>query len=105
MKIDLSGKRAVVSGSTAGIGFAIAAGLAGAGAAVVLNGRKEHSVREAVARLAGQIRGARVEGIAADLATADGAARFIDKIPAADILVNNLGIFDPKPFGEIPDSD
>jgi NAD(P)-dependent dehydrogenase (short-subunit alcohol dehydrogenase family) len=105
MKIDLSGKRAVVSGSTAGIGFAIAAGLAGAGAAVVLNGRKEHSVREAVARLAGQVRGARVEGVAADLATADGAARFIDKIPAADILVNNLGIFDPKPFGEIPDSD
>ena len=105
MKIDLSGKRAIVSGSTAGIGFAIAAGLAGAGAAVVLNGRKEHSVREAVSRLAGQVRGARVEGVAADLATADGAARFTDKIPAADILVNNLGIFDPKPFGEIPDSE
>jgi len=105
MKIDLSGKRAVVSGSTAGIGFAIAAGLAGAGAAVVLNGRQEHSVREAVARLAGQVRGARVEGVAADLATADGAARFIHKIPAAEILVNNLGIFDPKPFDEIPDSE
>jgi NAD(P)-dependent dehydrogenase (short-subunit alcohol dehydrogenase family) len=105
MKIDLSGKRAVVSGSTAGIGFANAAGLAAAGAAVVLNGRKEHSVREAVSRLAGQIKGARVEGVAADLATAAGVAHFTDRIPTADILVNNLGIFDPKPFGEIPDSE
>jgi len=105
MKIDLTGKRAIVSGSTAGIGFAIAAGLAAAGAAVVLNGRKEHGVREAVARLAGQVRGARVEGVAADLATAAGAAHFIDRAGSADILVNNLGIFDPKPFGEIPDAE
>ena len=105
MKIDLSGKRAVVSGSTAGIGFAIAAGLAGSGAAVVLNGRKEHGVREAVSRLAAKVKGARVEGIAADLATADGVTHFTDRVSNADILVNNLGIFDPKPFAEIPDAE
>ncbi len=90
MMIDLTGKRAIVSGSTAGIGFAIASGLAAAGAAVVLNGRKEHT---------------RVEGVAADLATAAGCSHFTDRIASADILVNNLGIFDPKPFGEIPDSE
>jgi NAD(P)-dependent dehydrogenase (short-subunit alcohol dehydrogenase family) len=105
MKIDLTGKRAIVSGSTAGIGFAIASGLAAAGATVVLSGRKEHSVHEAVSRLAGQVNGARIEGVAADLATAAGVAHFVDRVAAADILVNNLGIFEPKPFGEIPDAD
>ncbi len=105
MIIDLEGKRAVVSGSTAGIGYAIAHGLARAGASVVLNGRNEAGVEAAVARLRGEAPGVVVEGIAADLGTADGVEAFVAKAPAADILVNNLGIFEPKPFMEISDGD
>lgn len=105
MKIDLSNKRAVVTGSTLGIGFAIAEGLAECGASVVLNGRSEAAVAKAQERLAAQVPGARVEGVAADLATAAGVEKLIAQVPAADILVNNLGIFEPKPFEEIPDAD
>lgn len=105
MRIDLSGRRAVVSGSTAGIGFAIAKGLAAAGAAVVLNGRDETRVSEAVTRLRSDVPGADVTGIAADLGTAEGVAAFVAQVPEADILVNNLGIFDPKPFAEIADAE
>lgn len=105
MKIDLTGKRAVVTGSTAGIGFAIAKGLAATGATVILNGRKENSLRDAVARLAKEVAGAKVSGVVADLATAAGAAKFIAEAGEADILVNNMGIFEPKPFAEIPDAD
>lgn len=105
MKIDLSKHRAIVSGSTAGIGFAIGAGLAQAEAAVVLNGRSESSVTGAVQRLQNLVPGAKVDGIAADLGTADGIRQFIDQAGEADILVNNLGIFEPKPFGEISDED
>lgn len=105
MRIDLSGRRAVVSGSTAGIGFAIAKGLAAVGAVVVLNGRDEARVSEAVARLRGEVAGADVTGIAADLGTAKGVAAFVAQVPETDILVNNLGIFDPKPFADIADSE
>ena len=105
MNIDLAGKRAVVSGSTAGIGYAIARGLAGAGAYVILNGRTEGRVEEAVRRLKADVPNASAEGVAADLGNAEGAAAFIAKAPAADILVNNLGIFEPKPFLDIPDED
>lgn len=105
MKIDLSKHRAIVSGSAAGIGFAIGAGLAQAEAAVVLNGRSESSVKGAVQRLQNLVPGAKVDGIAADLGTADGIRHFIDQAGEADILVNNLGIFEPKPFGEISDED
>lgn len=105
MKIDLSGKHAVVTGSTGGIGHAIAKGLAASGASVVINGRTEARVKEAVARLKADVPSARIEGVAADLATADGAAAFIARVPQADILVNNLGIFEPKPFEDIPDAD
>lgn len=105
MKIDLTGKTAVVTGSTGGIGFAIASGLAGSGASVVLNGRGEERVRNAVETLRAQAPRAEPRGVAADLATAEGAARFVGQVPAADILVNNLGIFEPKPFGEITDAD
>jgi NAD(P)-dependent dehydrogenase (short-subunit alcohol dehydrogenase family) len=105
MKIDLSRHRAIVSGSSAGIGFAIAAGLAESGAAVVVNGRSDNSTAQAVARLSQQIPGARIEGIAADLGTAAGMDSFIARAGEADILVNNLGIFEPKPFAEIPDAD
>ncbi|MFI5024065.1 MAG: SDR family NAD(P)-dependent oxidoreductase [Alphaproteobacteria bacterium] len=105
MHIDLSKHRAVVSGSTAGIGFAIATGLARAGAAVVLNGRSERATAEAVARLQALVPGANAVGIAADLGGAPGVERFLAAAGDADILVNNLGIFEAKPFAEISDAD
>src|SRR5512132_604604 len=104
MRIDLSGRQAVVSGSTAGIGYAIAKGLAAAGARVVINGRNEQSVLDAARRLAGEVEGA-ITGIAADLGTAEGVRHVAARVPEADILVNNLGIFDPKPFLEIEDEE
>ena len=105
MKIDLSGHRAVISGSTAGIGFAIAKGLAEAGAAVVINGRQERAVKDAVTQLTRAVPGAKADGVAADLATPDGVAEFLRRAGTADILVNNVGIFEPKPFDEITDTD
>ncbi|MBZ5525002.1 MAG: SDR family oxidoreductase [Acidobacteriia bacterium] len=105
MKIDLRGKTAIVTGSTAGIGYAIAKGLAGAGAAVVINGRTEQRVAEALKSLRAEVSGAEIKGIAADLGTAVGAAELIKQAPEADILVNNMGIFEPKPFFDIPDED
>ena len=105
MNIDLSTETAVVSGSTAGIGFAVAAGLARAGAAVVVNGRTQAAVDRACRRLAEQVPGAKVRGVAADLGHADGVAAFVAAVPQASILVNNLGIFEPKGFLDIPDAD
>src|SRR3981081_4063575 len=105
MKIDLSGHRAVISGSTAGIGFAIAKGLAEAGAAVVINGRQNSAVKDAVGQLTREVPGAKADGVAADLATPDGVAEFLRRAGTADILVNNVGIFEPKPFDEITDTD
>lgn len=105
MRIDLSGKRAVVTGSTAGIGLAIAAGLAGAGAAVTINGRTRERVEAALDELRGAAPSAEVGGVAADTSTAEGAEALLAAAPATDILVNNLGIFEPKPFLEIPDDD
>ncbi|HTI87870.1 MAG TPA: SDR family oxidoreductase [Alphaproteobacteria bacterium] len=105
MQIDLSRHRAIVSGSTAGIGFAIAAGLAESGAAVVLNGRKEETTRAAAEALKKRVPKARVDGVAADLGTAEGTDSFIRKAGDADILINNLGIFEPKPFEQITDRD
>ena len=92
MQIDLNGKRAIVTGSTAGIGFAIARGLAEAGATVVLNGRSEQSAEAARKRLMQALPQAKVEAIAADLGTAKGVEAFIKRAGDADILVNNLGI-------------
>jgi NAD(P)-dependent dehydrogenase (short-subunit alcohol dehydrogenase family) len=103
--IDLSNRDAIVTGSTAGIGFAIAKGLAEAGAAVVINGRNDTKVDAAVKRLAEHVPGAAVQGIAADLATAEGVAALVARVPEADILVNNLGIFEPAPFVDISDDD
>ena len=105
MKIDLTGKIAVVTGSTSGIGFAIARGLAEAGARVILNGRSKDRVEAAVTRLRESVSGSKVEGVMADLATAEGVETFLATVEDADILVNNLGIFEPKPFLEIPDAD
>jgi NAD(P)-dependent dehydrogenase (short-subunit alcohol dehydrogenase family) len=105
MQIDLKGKTAIVTGSTRGIGYAIAAGLAGAGATVVITGRKQADVDQALARLRDKVQGAQVRGVAADLANADGFVVLQQAEPVADILVNNLGIFKLQPFAEIPDEE
>ena len=105
MDFGLKGKSAVVSGSTAGIGFAIAAALAAEGARVIVNGRTEARVATALQNLRQLVKDADVRGISADLGTAQGVSALLQQIPEADILVNNLGIFEIKPFLEIPDSD
>jgi NAD(P)-dependent dehydrogenase (short-subunit alcohol dehydrogenase family) len=105
MNLGLSGKLAVVTGSTAGIGLAIAVALAQEGARVVINGRTQERVDAAVERLSMQNRGAEYTGVAADLGTASGVDTFLKAVPVADILINNLGIFEVKPFLEIPDAD
>lgn len=105
MNIDLSGKTALVTGSSAGIGYAIAKGMAAAGAGVVLNGRKQGGVDAAVAKLAGEVRNAKVRGIAGDVSTAAGCKEVISALPEADILINNAGIFESKAFFDIPDDD
>ncbi|MEU7821576.1 SDR family oxidoreductase [Catellatospora sp. NPDC049133] len=102
--IDLSGRTALVSGSTQGIGYAIAEALARCGAHVVVNGRGA-STDEAAARLREAVPDATVTAVAADLATAEGAAVMLDAMPQLDILVNNLGIFEAKPVLEIDDDD
>ena len=103
MIIDLSGKTAVVTASTAGIGLACAEGLARAGARVIVNGRGEARVNAALASIRASIPGAKLEGVVADIANPEGVAAFSARIAEADILVNNLGIAAPKPFGEIDD--
>jgi NAD(P)-dependent dehydrogenase (short-subunit alcohol dehydrogenase family) len=105
MDLKLEGKQALVTGSTAGIGFAIAAALVKEGASVVVSGRTEQRVKAALSQL--QHSGARgkVEGLAANLGTADGVQQAIARFPALDILVNNLGIFEVKPFEQISDED
>ncbi len=105
MKIDLSGKTALITGSTAGIGYAIAKGLAAAGSEVVLNGRGKARVDEAVAKLTKAVPGAKVRGIAADVSTSSGGKQLLAALPDVDILINNAGIFEPKDFFEIPDED
>ncbi|WP_431857450.1 SDR family NAD(P)-dependent oxidoreductase [Azospirillum sp.] len=105
MNFDLRDRRALVTGSTAGIGFAIARGLAAQGAAVVVNGRTSESVERAAARIREAVAGAIVETVAADAATPEGAEALAARAPSLDILVNNLGIFEPKPFFEILDED
>src|SRR5204863_8628372 len=105
MNLQLEGKKAFVTGSTAGIGFAIARVLAGEGASVVLTGRTQNRVDGALKRIQQQIREANVSGIATDLATAHGTAKCIDRMPSVDILVNNLGVYEPKPFEKITDDD
>ncbi len=105
MDLQIKGKTALVTGSTGGIGLAIARQLAGEGAHVIVNGRGEPRVTAAVARLKDEVKGASISGVAADLATPEGAAAMVKKVPRLDILVNNLGIFEPKEFAQIPDSE
>jgi NAD(P)-dependent dehydrogenase (short-subunit alcohol dehydrogenase family) len=104
MDLQLHGKQAVVSGSTAGIGYAIAEALAREGAAVVINGRTDAAVTRARAALR-EATGNNVEGFAGDLGTASAADALGAAFPDVDIVVNNLGIFEPKPFESIPDED
>src|SRR5258705_11002230 len=105
MSLGWRAKSALVSGSTAGIGLAIAATLAAEGAKVVVNGRTQARVDAAIKTIQQRIASADLIGVAADLGTAAGVDAFLRQVPAADILINNLGIFDPKPFLEIPDAD
>jgi len=100
MDLGLKGKRALVTGSTAGIGLAIAKGLAAEGATVWINGRTQERVDAALKQLSGD-----VHGIAADLSTAEGTPALFDALPQVDVLVNNLGIFETKPFLEIDDAE
>src|ERR1700752_3409975 len=105
MHIDLSGKTAVVTASTGGIGLAIAAGLAAAGARTIINGRSEASLERGLAAIRSRIPGAKLGGGVAALVSASGAARLTGEAPDADILVNNVGIYEPKPFFDISDAD
>ena len=100
MDLKLSGKRALVTGSTAGIGFSIARLLAREGAFVYVNGRTEERVKKAVAGIEGK-----VDGVAADLTTEQGAEKLFSRVEKLDVLVNNLGIFEAKPFLEIEDGE
>ncbi len=103
MKIELKTKRALVTASTGGIGFAVAKGLAQAGATVVINGRSERSVDDAIARLLAEVPGAAISGVAADLSTAQGVETLLAGLGAIDILVNNAGIYQPQDFFDADD--
>jgi NAD(P)-dependent dehydrogenase (short-subunit alcohol dehydrogenase family) len=105
MQIELKNRHAVVTGSTAGIGLSIALGLAATGAQVVITGRTQARVDEALATIKKQVPHARLTGVAGDLGTREGADALIAQVPDTDILVNNLGIFEPKAFFDIPDED
>jgi NAD(P)-dependent dehydrogenase (short-subunit alcohol dehydrogenase family) len=105
MNLGLQGKIAVVSGSTAGIGLAIAAALASEGAKVVVNGRTQARVDAALKSIQQRVSAADLRGVAADLGTSAGVESFLQQVREADVLVNNLGIFEVKPFAEISDSD
>lgn len=105
MKIDLSGKTALVTGSTAGIGNAIARGLAATGANVVINGRSQAKVDAVAAAMIKAVPGSKVRGIAADVSTAAGCKALLAGLPEVDILINNAGIFEPKDFFDISDDD
>ena len=105
MDLQLANKTALVSGSTKGIGFAIATALAREGSRVIINGRSEAAAAAATSQLSTDIAGAKVEGFAGDLSSPAAAEALLRRFPSVDILVNNLGIFEPKPFEQIPDED
>jgi NAD(P)-dependent dehydrogenase (short-subunit alcohol dehydrogenase family) len=105
MIIDLTGKRAIVTGSTAGIGFAIAKGLAESGAAVIINGRNPVTLRLAHERLMKELPNADVTGVAADVSNVPGTAHLIERVGDTDIIVNNVGIYEAKPFEQITDGE
>ena len=105
MDLKLNGKTAFVSGSTQGIGFAIAQGLLKEGAHVIINGRSESKIEEAVQKLKESMPGANVSGIAADFSKVEEVNALLQQLPDIDILINNAGIFEPKAFTEISDDE
>ena len=105
MDLQLKGKKALVTGSTAGIGFATARGLAAEGASVIVNGRTEKRIDSAVSEIRKTHPGADVSGVAADVSNREGCAQLIEAVGAVDVLINNMGIFEPKPFEKISDED
>ena len=105
MDLQLKNRHALIIGSTAGIGFAIARGLAGEGAQVTITGRTQAGVDAAIERLHNSAPGAKADGVAADCSSAAGAEKVFARVAEVDILVNNLGIYERKPFFEIPDAD
>jgi len=105
MDLQLDGKRALITGSTLGIGYAIAKALAEEGAHVTVNGRTEERVSEAQRRIASENSKAKIAGVAADLSSSDGVTKIIAACPEIDILVNNAGIFEPRPFEQISDAE
>ncbi len=102
MELKLTDKVVLVTGSTAGIGFAIAGSLASEGAHVYLNGRTQERVNAAMAAIRSNTAAGKVDGIVADFSSSAGAEAVIAKLPVVDVLVNNVGIFEPKSFAEIP---
>src|SRR5689334_21760382 len=105
MDLGLKGRKALVTGSTAGIGFATALALAREGAHVVVNGRTEARVHAAIERIRGSFADSVIDGVAADLGSADGCAALTAQVADVDVLVNNMGIFEPKAFEAISDED
>lgn len=105
MDLQLNGKTALVSGSTGGIGLAIAERFAAEGAEVIVNGRGKGRVDAAIAEIHKKSPQAKLRGIAADLGTAEGARQVIKELPDVDILINNLGMYAPKPFDSITDEE
>ena len=105
MNLQVDGKKALVTGSTAGIGYAIARSLAREGAAVVITGRTQERVDGAVEALRRETSNATISGVTADLATLAGTTKCIGAVPSVDVLINNLGIYEPKPFEKITDEE
>src|SRR6201993_2818883 len=105
MDLQLKGKKVLVTGSTAGIGFAAGRAFALEGASVIINGRKQDRVDSAIAQIRKSQPSAELTGIAADVSNAAGCAKLVQTVPDVDVLVNNMGIFEPKPFEKIPDED
>lgn len=105
MDLQLRNKRALVTGSTVGIGYSIAKTLAAEGAEVIITGRTQARVDESLQKVRHEVPNANVQGFAGDLADADAVTRLTQQFPQIDILINNLGIYEPKPFGDISDAD
>ncbi|MEC0125123.1 SDR family NAD(P)-dependent oxidoreductase [Paenibacillus pabuli] len=105
MKLNLEGKTALVTGSTAGIGKAIATGLAAEGATIVINGRREEKVQATITEIQSRYPHANLQPAVYDLGTEQGCQKIIEEYPEVDILINNLGIFEPKEYFDIPDED